>query len=107
VDTAWFNARLEDGMKLIVVHKWVVDVSEFIQQHPGGDVFAVGEDNTMAYYNEHGCAPGILEKLAELTVRAACTAHHNSLREYAERKGSHPSRPLQHRLAHSCCLCAM
>lgn len=68
VDTAWFKARLEDGMKLIVVHKWVVDVSQFILEHPGGDVFAVGEDNTMAYYNEHGCAPGILEKLAELTV---------------------------------------
>jgi hypothetical protein len=70
VTGAWVKARVEEGVQLIVVRKWVVDVTQFKEEHPGGDVFSIGEDLTMAFYNEHGCAPGILDKLATLTVCA-------------------------------------
>lgn len=38
----------------IVIDRKVYDISDFAAQHPGGNVFAPGEDNTAIYRSAHG-----------------------------------------------------
>mmetsp|Transcript_23031 Transcript_23031/g.38539 ORF Transcript_23031/g.38539 Transcript_23031/m.38539 type:complete len:469 (+) Transcript_23031:201-1607(+) len=68
VDWAWVRAEASETKVLIVVRQWVLDVTDFKSRHPGGDVFENGNDNTQAYFQEHGCSEEMLATLSTLVV---------------------------------------
>jgi len=67
VDWSWVQMESQDKL-IIVVRKWVLDVTEYSTEHPGGNVFANGDDNTEMFYGAHGCDESILTNLATLVV---------------------------------------
>lgn len=69
VDWEWVKLHNTAERIYVVVGSWVLDVSDFRYEHPGGNVFDPGADDlTRMYFNEHGCDDYILLRLKSLAV---------------------------------------
>mmetsp|Transcript_35428 Transcript_35428/g.67812 ORF Transcript_35428/g.67812 Transcript_35428/m.67812 type:complete len:416 (+) Transcript_35428:187-1434(+) len=68
VDWEWVSKRTREDRTIIVVRMWVLDITDYKNNHPGGDVFRAGEDMTQAFYDMHACFPDILEIVQKLVV---------------------------------------
>ncbi|KAK3238185.1 hypothetical protein CYMTET_51786 [Cymbomonas tetramitiformis] len=69
VDWEWVKIHNTEDRVLVVVGSWVLDVSDFRYEHPGGNVFDPGADDlTRMYFNEHGCDDYIVSRLKSLAV---------------------------------------